>query len=530
MRTARQSTTWEATPLRRMANQPTILYHSSEQSRKRNARSMLAVIFIHFFKEDDTMAKTIPYRNKDGKIVSYQIQVSRGYDSSGKKLKPFCESWKVPESFKSEKAIQNALKKEIGRFEAECNSGNHFDDKRTFQEYAEYYMKLSTRDNKLKTSKRYKNDLKRVNPYIGDIRLVDLTPADINKMYLELQKPGVRKDLKAIAKDPEHLKKLKSAMFTLNKDLCAAAGVSDATLRSALTGKRIAVESAEKIASALQVKPESVFDFITLGDDSTGLSGKTIHNYHDMIHVILQCAEDEGVIKKNPASSAKPPTVEKKEAEFFEIEDILKIRNALDHIEPQFEKYKIMIYLLIDLGIRKGELTGICRKDIDWDTNTIEICHNIQWDNEIGLYDDTPKNGKGRDISVSDEVMSALHDYIAKMDKYAVMMYGSMNEYNKLNQEGYIFVQDDFIHVMNPSSLNHWLINFEQKYNLPHIYPHKFRHSQASLLYASNIDAVTISKRLGHAQVSTTQNIYSHLMKGQDQKASNAIANKLYSK
>lgn len=59
------------------------------------------------------MAKTIPYRNKDGKIVSYQIQVSRGYDSSGKKLKPFCESWKVPEGYKSEKAIENALKKRL---------------------------------------------------------------------------------------------------------------------------------------------------------------------------------------------------------------------------------------------------------------------------------------------------------------------------------------------------------------------------------------------------------------------------------
>lgn len=178
--------------------------------------------------------------------------------------------------------------------------------------------------------------------------------------------------------------------------------------------------------------------------------------------------------------------------------------------------------------MRKGELFGICRDDIDWDTNTIDICHNIQWDNEIGLYDDTPKNGKGRNISIADEVMHALRQYVAQMDEYALLMYGSMEEYRKLNKNGYIFVQDDFIHVMNPSSLNHWLTGFEKKYELPHIYPHKFRHSQASLLYSSNIDIVTISNRLGHAQVSTTQNIYSHLMKGQDRKASNAIAQKLY--
>ncbi len=476
------------------------------------------------------MAKVIPYQNKEGKIISYQIQVSRGYDSSGKKLKPFCKSWKVPDGYKSKKAIENALRKEVGRFEAECSSGNHFNDKRTFREYAEYYMALSVRDNKKKTSKRYKNDLKRVNQYIGDIRIVDLTPTDINKMYLELQKPGVRRDIKAVAKDPEHLKELKKSFYALSKNLCAASGVSDATLRAALTGKHISVESAEKIVAALNIKTESAFHFITLGNDDTGLSAKTIHNYHDMIHVILQCAEDEGVIKKNPAKNAKPPAVEKKKADFFDIEDILKIREALENTPVRYEKYRIMLYLLIDLGIRRGELTGICREDIDWDTGAIEICHNIQWDDELGLYDDTPKSGHGRIISVSYEVLSPLRDYITRMDEYAVMMYGSMDAYRELNPKGYIFVQEDFIHVMNPSSLSHWLAGFEEKYNLPHIYPHKFRHSQASLLYASNIDIVTISNRLGHAQVSTTQNIYAHLMKGPDRKASNAVANTLYRK
>lgn len=474
------------------------------------------------------MAKTIPYRNKEGKIVSYQIQVSRGYDSSGKKLKPFCESWKVPEGYKSEKAIENALRKEVGRFETECTNGRFYNDKRTFREYSEYHLRLSERDNKRKTSKRYKKDLILVNRFIGDIRITELSTSDLNKMYLEMQKPGVRQDIKAVAKDPSHLITLKEEHYILNKDLCAAAGISDGTLRSALTGKHIAVESAKKIASALKVKPESEFEYITLGDDKTGLSAKTIRNHHDMIHVILQCAVDEGVIPRNPASSAKPPTVRKKESDFFEVEDILRIRAALDNIAPHFLKYKIMLYLLIDAGMRKGELFGICRDDIDWDTNTIDICHNIQWDNEIGLYDDTPKNGKGRNISIADEVMYALHQYVAQMDEYALLMYGSMEEYRKLNKNGYIFVQDDFIHVMNPSSLNHWLAGFEKKYELPHIYPHKFRHSQASLLYSSNIDIVTISNRLGHAQVSTTQNIYSHLMKGQDRKASNAIAQKLY--
>ena len=55
-------------------------------------------------------------------------------------------------------------------------------------------------------------------------------------------------------------------------------------------------------------------------------------------------------------------------------------------------------------------------------------------------------------------------------------------------------------------------------------FPHKFRHTQASLLYASGENPIVISKRLGHKQVSTTQNIYAHLMKDVDQQASEKIA------
>ena len=476
------------------------------------------------------MAKVVPYKNKSGEIVSYQIQVSRGYDSSGKKLRPYIKSWKIPKTYKSEKAIQNALAKAIGEFEAECNRGEHLTDKRTFREYADYYLQLSIRDNKIKTSRRYKRDLVRVNKFIGDIRLTDLKASDINKMYLSMQEPGIRQDKKAVAKDPKTLQRMKAELGLLNKDFCAAGNIADNTLRLAMNGKHISIESAGKIAAVLKVKPDTIFEYITLGDDKSGLSAKTVRNYHNMIHVILQCAKDESVIRENPADSAKPPKVMKKEAEFFEIADILEIRSALEQIEPQFEKYKIMLYLLIDLGIRKGELTGICFEDIDFENRTITICHNIQYEEELGLYDDTPKNGKIRVVSMSGEVSKALKDFIVRTRQIMILLHGSEEMVKEINPKGYIFTQENGDKVMNPSSLNHWLIKFETEYNLPHIYPHKFRHSQASLLYASNIDMVTISKRLGHAQVSTTQNIYSHLMNGQDKKASDAVADLLYKK
>lgn len=80
---------------------------------------------------------------------------------------------------------------------------------------------------------------------------------------------------------------------------------------------------------------------------------------------------------------------------------------------------------------------------------------------------------------------------------------------------------------MNPNNLTSWTVNFIKKYNLPKFTPHTLRHTNASLLIANGINIPTVYKRLGHASVSTTTNIYSHAVKTADEKAANLIAEKL---
>ncbi len=58
---------------------------------------------------------------------------------------------------------------------------------------------------------------------------------------------------------------------------------------------------------------------------------------------------------------------------------------------------------------------------------------------------------------------------------------------------------------------------------LPQIPFHGLRHTSATLLIASQQDAKTISKRLGHAQTSTTMNIYAHALQESDRKAADAL-------
>ena len=77
---------------------------------------------------------------------------------------------------------------------------------------------------------------------------------------------------------------------------------------------------------------------------------------------------------------------------------------------------------------------------------------------------------------------------------------------------------------MHPDSITSWLSKFSKRHGLPHINPHAFRHTMVSMLYFNGMDSISISKRLGHAQVSTTADIYAHVIAEADQKSADILS------
>ena len=94
---------------------------------------------------------------------------------------------------------------------------------------------------------------------------------------------------------------------------------------------------------------------------------------------------------------------------------------------------------------------------------------------------------------------------------------------------GYVFTQDNGDH-MNPDSITGWLKDFSSRHGLPHINPHAFRHTVASVLLANGTDIVTVSKQLGHASITTTESFYSHIIEENKAKAADCIADVLIRK
>lgn len=82
--------------------------------------------------------------------------------------------------------------------------------------------------------------------------------------------------------------------------------------------------------------------------------------------------------------------------------------------------------------------------------------------------------------------------------------------YNTSKEDQFLFT-NKFNELYYPQAPNDWLYNILEKYDLPKITLHGFRHTHASLLFESGASIKEVQERLGHKDVKTTMNIYAHV-------------------
>ena len=448
------------------------------------------------------MANIQERRDKDGKLVSYSIRVFRGRDADGKQLKPWTATFDVKPTWKEDAARKKA-EAFAATFEKECREGTTSDSRRKFSEYCDYVIDLKeSRGAKHKTISSYKDLTKRIYPEIGHIKLKDLRADDLNRLYTKLSQTTTKTtsakamlDLGAVLKE----KRMTRA------GIAKSTGLAECTVSAAVRGETCSANTAQKIADALGMKYDKLFFVV---NENKTLSAKTVTEYHRLISTVLRQAVKDGLIPYNVAANAEPPKVTQKEVSSLQSEDLPKILKALEN-EPL--KWKVIIHLLMITGCRRGEIIGLKWSAVDFQNDQLKISNSVLYTSDRGIYQDTPKSDESfRWVAVPHETIKLLEDY-KKFQKEEEKKKGSFYQ----NREGLLFTQENGS-PMHPDSVTTWIDRFAKRNNLPHIYPHKFRHTMASMLIYNKVDIVSVSKRLGHSKVSTTTDIYSHVIKEAD--------------
>lgn len=435
--------------------------------------------------------------------VSYKITVSSGRTKDDRQIRHYM-TWK-PEPGMTARQIERELQRVSVEFEQRILYGFQVDNKQTFREYAEYC--LTIRNDRPQTRDRVKRQLERINEYIGNKRLLDIRPRDLTEMYKDMFTPGSnRMYIHAFpAVDFEKMRGGESM-----ESFARRCGVSFRTAKALCAGGPVRPQTAEKVEQALGKK--SIF---TIVNEGKAMTAKTIETLHGIVSFVFHQAERDMIIIYNPADRAILPKGDKiRGNDSLQPEEIKTILSALQGEETQF---RLLVTMYIVTGCRRGELLALEWKDVDFDKGEIYIHQSANYTAEEGVFIGPTKTNETRHIALPKTVMGLLTKHKAEQ---ALLSYrlGDM-----WNGQGLVFTRLTGEPIM-PVIVNKWLTEFCKKNGLRHINPHLFRHTAATILLTNGVDVLTVSKMLGHANTSTTLDVYAHEIEAARKKTADCIS------
>jgi len=138
---------------------------------------------------------------------------------------------------------------------------------------------------------------------------------------------------------------------------------------------------------------------------------------------------------------------------------------------------KLIIYLLIDTGVRRNELRHITLNNVDLDTGEI--------------YLEFTKTSKHRTVFISESTINTIKEYL-----------------KVINPLKYLVTTLDGKNILSDKSIDRLVYKIKRKLNIPNsisISFHKFRHTYASMCCESGADIEFIRKTLGHSSLLVTK-------------------------
>lgn len=211
----------------------------------------------------------------------------------------------------------------------------------------------------------------------------------------------------------------------------------------------------------------------------------------------------------------EPHTVTDKE--FYTKEELKEFLEALkkEHL-PQWHMF---FRLLGFTGLRKGEALGLQWSDIDFKHNTLTVERTLTYANGE-LFCQSPKTeNSNRTIALDQQTIHALKVWKKEQAQW-LLGFG----YNAMSPEQLLFSHPEtntFWHSSKPSRQLEKICN---KYDLEPITIHGFRHTHCSLLFDAGIPMKDVKERLGHSDIKTTMDIYTHVTQSSRDKSAQQFA------
>lgn len=244
------------------------------------------------------------------------------------------------------------------------------------------------------------------------------------------------------------------------------------------------------------------------------ISPSTVKRYTSVLRSMLTMAYKMYYMDDDVGLSRRLtfPKERYQEVDVFTIEETKAILTAAK-TEPI--NIRLLIEIALFTGMRRGEIVGLKWSDINFDKQCLSVKRSIYKPKGEKSIEKEPKSHSSfRTIAIPNCLCETLAEYKRWQEQHSL----SLDTWQNLD---YVFT-DEKGNVMNPQTPTKQLSHFLARHNIRHLKFHCLRHTSATMLLANGCDIKTVSARLGHSSIETT-NIYVHMLESVDRESTVAF-------
>ncbi len=235
---------------------------------------------------------------------------------------------------------------------------------------------------------------------------------------------------------------------------------------------------------------------------------QTTLDFHHHLKAALVDALDEGLLEHDPTRRAiikgvDPSNKKNKFLNLYELQKLLRHLDLGDELNWDW-----FILLVSKTGLRFAEALALTPEDFDFERQQIIVNKSWNYKTPIGNFQKTKNESSNRVVMVDWHLMNQFKSLIRNKES-----------------DWPIFVPHNK-RVFN-STVNGLLEKYCYKLDIPTISIHGLRHTHASLLLYEGVSVASVAKRLGHANTTTTQETYIHIIEELENKDNDKVLHHL---